>query len=375
MNKKEVLEIRRLFTKENSRITRICGCYITSDKEKRSELKEAFASLPEEELYKYLEIFRKVLSGSIGKNLIPMEFPLEAELEGDGHRLLMALKETELRDDGLLETFYDVINQNYVHPENYLILLIHGAYDIPKKGTDEIEMEDASDYVYNFVLCALCPVDLAKPALCYNDSTNHIESRIRDWIVGAPELGFLFPAFTDRNTDIHSLMYYAKNAEELHPEISEDILGCHLPITAGEQKSSFQEIISNTLGEEADLETIKTFHSTMQEWVEERKENPDPVAFDKEDMKRMLSKSGVDEEKIDRFEASYDRLLGEKTELPAANIVNSRKFEVKTPDISIQVSPDRTDLIETRVIDGTPCLVIAISDDVEVNGVPIRKWE
>ena len=165
MNKKEVLEIRRLFTKENSRITRICGCYITSDKEKRSELKEAFASLPEEELYKYLEIFRKVLSGSIGKNLIPMEFPLEAELEGDGHRLLMALKETELRDDGLLETFYDVINQNYVHPENYLILLIHGAYDIPKKGTDEIEMEDASDYVYNFVLCALCPVDLAKPAL------------------------------------------------------------------------------------------------------------------------------------------------------------------------------------------------------------------
>ena len=375
MNKKEVLEIRRLFTKENSRITRICGCYITSDKEKRSELKEAFASLPEEELYKYLEIFRKVLSGSIGKNLIPMEFPLEAELEGDGHRLLMALKETELRDDGLLETFYDVINQNYVHPENYLILLIHGAYDIPKKGTDEIEMEDASDYVYNFVLCALCPVDLAKPALCYNDSTIHIESRIRDWIVGAPELGFLFPAFTDRNTDIHSLMYYAKNAEELHPEISEDILGCHLPITAGEQKSSFQEIISNTLGEEADLETIKTFHSTMQEWVEERKENPDPVAFDKEDMKRMLSKSGVDEEKIDRFEASYDRLLGEKTELPAANIVNSRKFEVKTPDISIQVSPDRTDLIETRVIDGTPCLVIAISDEVEVNGVPIRKWE
>ena len=129
------------------------------------------------------------------------------------------------------------------------------------------------------------------------------------------------------------------------------------------------------MGEEADLETIKTFHSTMQEWVEERKEDPDPVAFDKEDMKRMLSKSGVDEEKIDRFEASYDRLLGEKTELPAANIVNSRKFEVKTPDISIQVSPDRTDLIETRVIDGTPCLVIAISDEVEVNGVPIRKWE
>ena len=375
MTKQEISEIKKLFTPKNCSITRICGCYVDGEKNKKTELKQAFLALPEEEMFKYFEILRKSLSGTIGKNLLNLEFPLKSETEGGTQEFLLRLRDSRLKDDALLEQFYDRIIESYEYVGNYLILLIHGAYDIPKKGTDEIEMEDASDYVYNFVLCALCPVDLAKPALCYNDSTNHIESRIRDWIVGAPELGFLFPAFTDRNTDIHSLMYYAKNAEELHPEISEDILGCHLPITAGEQKSSFQEIISNTLGEEADLETIKTFHSTMQEWVEERKENPDPVTFDKEDMKRMLSKSGVDEEKIDRFEASYDRLLGEKTELPAANIVNSRKFEVKTPDISIQVSPDRTDLIETRVIDGTPCLVIAISDEVEVNGVPIRKWE
>ena len=375
MNRQEITEIKRLFTKENSRITRLCGCYITAEKEKQSQFREAFASLPEEELFKYLELFRKTLSGGIGRNLLEMEFPLEAEEEGGSQRFLLSLRDSELKDDELLTQFYDLINRNYVHPENYLILLIHGAYDIPNKGTDGIEMYDASEFVYQFVLCALCPVNLAKPALCYNGSTNQIESRVRDWIVGAPELGFLFPAFTDRNTDIHSLLYYAKNPEELHPEISEDVLGCALPGTVKEQKTNFRIVVEEALGDAADLETVRSLHDTLQEWVEERKESPEPVKLDKADVKRALEQSGVEPERLAHFEECYDRALGERTELPAGNILNSRKFEIQTPEVTVQVNPERTDLVETRVIDGRPCLVIALTDEVEVNGIHLNKWE
>lgn len=375
MNKQEVLEIRRLFTKENSRITRICGCYITAEKEKRSQIREAFASLPEEEMYKYLEIFRKTFSGTIGRNLINMEFPMDSEEEGGSQHFLLALRDSALKDEELLEMFYDTINRNYAHPENYLILLIHGAYDIPNRGSDGAEMYDASEFVYHFVVCALCPVNLSKPALFYNESANHIESRVRDWIVGPPELGFLFPAFDDRNTNIHGLLYYAKDPEQLHPEISEDVLGCALPGTAKVQRENFQIVVQETLGDEADLETVRSIHDTLQEWAQERKEAPEPVVIDKADVRRALEQSGVKEEKINRFDACYDRALGEKTELPAANILNTRKFEIKTPEVRIQVQPDRADLVETKIIDGRPCLVIELTDEVEVNGIRLNKWE
>ena len=250
MNKKEVTEIKKLFTKERCCLNRLCGCYVDADKNKVVQFKEAFLSLPEEEIYKYLDIFRKSLSGTLGKNLLNMEFPLEQEM-GDGtQKSLLALRDSELKDDVMLDAFYDRMIETYYHPENYLILLVHGSYDIPMKTSDGMEMDDASDYIYNFVLCCLCPVTLSKAGLCYNAETNSIEDRIRDWMVDLPEQGFLFPAFQDRNTDIHRLLYYSKNANELCPDITEQLLGCVQPIPAGQQKETIQPNIEITLGEE-----------------------------------------------------------------------------------------------------------------------------
>ena len=250
MNKKEVTEIKKQFTPSNCAITRICGCYVDGEKEKKTEMKDAFLSLPEEEMFKYFDIFRKSLSGTIGKNLLNMEFPLETESEGGTQEFLLKLRNSRLTDDALLEEFYNRVIDSYDYAENYLILLVHGSYDIPMKTSDGMEMDDASDYIYNFVLCCLCPVTLSKAGLCYNAETNSIEDRIRDWMVDLPEQGFLFPAFQDRNTDIHRLLYYSKNANELCPDITEQLLGCVQPIPAGQQKESFQAIIQDTLGEE-----------------------------------------------------------------------------------------------------------------------------
>ena len=207
MNKKEVLEIRKQFTPENCAITRICGCYVDHEKEKKTELKKAFLSLPEEEGFKYFDIFKHTLSGTLGKNLINMEFPLEQELPGGTQEFLLKLRDSKLQDDLLIEEFYDKVIANYNYGENYYIILIHAVYDVPGKSTDGLEMFDASDVVYEHLMCSICPVNLTKAGLTYNAETNNIEDRIRDWFVELPVKGFLFPAFNDRASDIHHILY------------------------------------------------------------------------------------------------------------------------------------------------------------------------
>lgn len=372
MNKKEIAEIKKRFTKTKCTVTRICGCYVDAEKQKRMTLKEAFAGLPEEEMFKYIDIFRKTLSGSIGKTLMNMEFPTEEETAEDGkQRFLMQLLESKLADEQLLNQFYDTIIENYNYPENYFIILIHDAYDIPKITTDGIENFDASEYVYDYILCSICPVKLTKPGLCYNTETNHIQDRIRDWLVQPPELGFLFPAFNDRNMDIHSLLYYSKNSDDLDLAITENVLGCRLPLPPKSQKETFNAIVEEALGLECDYDIVKSIHENLNQMVEENKENPEPLALDRTDIGKLLEKSGVEEEQLAVFETRYDETVGEKEHLMANNISNTRKFEVRTPDVTVQVNPERTDLIETKVIDGVPCLVIEINDLVEVNGIQI----
>lgn len=372
MNKKEIAEIKKRFTKTKCTVTRICGCYVDAEKQKRMTLKEAFAGLPEEEMFKYIDIFRKTLSGSIGKTLMNMEFPTEEETAEDGkQRFLMQLLESKLADEQLLNQFYDTIIENYNYPENYFIILIHDAYDIPKITTDGIENFDASEYVYDYMLCSICPVKLTKPGLCYNTETNHIQDRIRDWLVQPPELGFLFPAFNDRNMDIHSLLYYSKNSDDLDLAITENVLGCRLPLPPKSQKETFNAIVEEALGLECDYDIVKSIHENLNQMVEENKENPEPLALDRTDIGKLLEKSGVEEEQLAVFETRYDETVGEKEHLMANNISNTRKFEVRTPDVTVQVNPERTDLIETKVIDGVPCLVIEINDLVEVNGIQI----
>lgn len=372
MNKKEISEIKKRFTKTKCSITRICGCYVDAEKEKRMTLKEAFLGLPEEEMFKYIDIFRKTLSGSIGKTLMNMEFPSAQETDEAGTQVfLMKLLESRLTDEDLLDQFYDKIIENYNYPENYFIILIHDAYDIPKITTDGIENFDASEYVYNYLLCSICPVKLTKPGLCYNAETNNIQDRIRDWLVQPPELGFLFPAFNDRNMDIHSLLYYSKNSDDLDLAITENVLGCQMPLPAKSQKETFNAIVEESLGLECDYEMVKSIHENLNHMVEENKENPEPLSLDKADMAKLLEKSGVEEEQIEQFETRFDETIGEKETLMAANISNTRKFEVRTPDVTVQVNPERTDLVETKIIDGVPCLVIEINDLVEVNGIQI----
>lgn len=372
MTKQEVSEIKKLLTQKNCSITRICGCYVDGEKNKKTELKQAFLALPEEEMFKYFEILRKTLSGTLGKNLLTLEFPLASEEEGGTQEFLLRLRDSKLKDDALLEEFYDKIISTYEYVGNYLILLVHDAYDVPGRTLDGLDMEDASDEVYEYILACICPVELSKPGLSYNAVENIFQNRIRDWVVSLPETGFLFPAFNDRCSDIHSTLYYTKDAEELKDSFVDQLLGCPLPLTAGSQKETFQALIEETLGETCDIEMVKNIHDQLAEMVEEHKEEPAPLILDKSEVKTLLANSGVANEKLEQFDRRYDETAGERTSLLVNNVMNARTFEVKTPDVVIKISPDRTDLIETRNINGRDCLVIALDGNVVVNGINVR---
>lgn len=374
MNKKEVSEIKKQFTPEHCTITRICGCYVDGEKDKRAELAQTFLTLTEEENFKYFTIFKNTLSGTIGKNLLNMSFPMEQEQDGGTQEFLMRLKNSKLQDASLVEAFYDKVIETYHFDENYYIILVYAAYDVPGKTEDGIENEDASDYVYDYILCSICPVKLTEAGLAYNEHNNTIESRIRDWVVGAPNHGFLFPAFNDRNTDIHSLLYYTKNSETMQKDFIDRTLGCGAPLSYKTQQETFQDIIENTLGNECSFETVKTIQENINDYFEERKDGEEPPEIDKMQMKKLLEDSGVKGEAIANFDQTFDSIITEeeKPTFAAANVASTRSFDIKMPDVVIKVKPERTDLVETRMIDGVPCIVVQISDSVEVNGINVK---
>ncbi len=375
MNKAETLEIKKQFTPDRCTIDHICGCLVDHEKNKRLIFKKVFDSLPEEEIFKYLDIFQHTLAGTFGKNLISLEFPIDQEQAGGTQDFLLTLRDSKLEDDELVDECYDKIIANYVNGENYFIILIHAVYDIPGVTSDGITMEDASDNVYDYMLCSICPVKLSKAGLGYNESKNVIEERYRDWIVDGPVKGFLFPAFIERNTDIHNMLYFTKKPEDLQPEFVEAMFGGRAPISAPEQKDIFDAVVQNTIGEDADYDIMKNIHDNLNDMIEDHVDDPEPLELKKQDVKQLLHDSGVPDERLDYFEENYVKCAGDEDfPLLASNIANTKKFDIETPDVVIKVKPDRTDLVESRIVDGRQCLVIAVDDHIEVNGINVRTF-
>ncbi len=375
MIKTEISEIKKQFSEANCTISKICACYVSGEKDKITQMREAFLSLPEEEATRYFQILRKGLSGTLGKNLINLEFPLEAEFSDGAQQFLLEVRDSHLEDDELLGQFYDKIIETYPYTQNYLILLIDCNYDVPGRTNDGLDMEDASTEVYHYIFCALCPVKQSKPGLTYEPADNVFRNRICDWIVDAPVNAFLFPSFNDRSADLHSCLYFTKDTEKPFEDFVYAMLGCTMPIPAGFQKEAFQTIVSETLGEERELEVLRNIHETLYDMIEEHAEEPEPLILDKEEIKNVLAKSGVSNEQLETFDKHFDDTIGATGELLANNITETRKFEVKTPDVVIKVNPERSDLVETKIIDGRKYLLIEVGSNIQVNGVALSTSE
>ena len=373
MTRKELSEIKSQYTLENCGILRLCGCYVDGERNKITQFNENFLNLPEEEKHKYFDIFKKTLSGTPGKNLIDMKFNVDAYADEGARTFLMNLRDSGLKDDRLLDEFYDRIINNYSYVGNYLILLINQVYDIPTVTTDNIEMEDASDEVYSYILCSICHVNLSKPGLGYDEEDNNFHDKKQNHMVDVPDVGFLFPAFNKRSADEDMTVFYTKDVSEFEDGLIDCLLDCVAPLPAKQQKETFTSLVSEAVGEEADLQVVKNIHANLEQIIEEKKqESPAPVMLDKNEMKNLLEKSGVKEEKLENFEEHFEMAAGEHGKLVASNVSSGKKFEEKTPDVVIKINSDKTDIVSTQVIDGRQCLVIQIDERLVVNGISVN---
>ena len=373
MTRKELNEIKSQYTLEDCGILRLCGCYVDGERNKITQFNENFLNLPEEEKHTYFDIFKKTLSGTPGKNLVDMKFNVDAYADEGARTFLMNLRDSGLKDDRLLNEFYDRIINNYSYVGNYLILLINQVYDIPAVTTDNIEMDDASDEVYSYILCSICHVNLSKPGLGYDEEDNNFHDKKQNHMVDVPDVGFLFPAFNKRSADEDMTLFYTKDVSEFEDGLIDCLLDCAVPLPAKQQKETFTSLVNEALGEEADLEIVKNIHENLEQIIEEKKqESPAPVMLDKTEMKDLLEKSGVKEEKLENFEEHFEMAAGEHGKLVASNVSSGKKFEVKTPDVVIKINSDKTDIVSTQVIDGRQCLVIQIDERLEVNGISVN---
>ena len=379
MNKKEINEIKSLFlSADENGIERLVGCYVDGERNIVSSFNNTFLNLDKEEIYKYLEIFTKSLSGTQGKNLLDMTFAYNGQ-NSDGAKLLESMRMAELKDDILNSLFFDKVIETYDCVGPYLILLIYQAYDVPGITEDGIEMGDASDEVYSYILCSLCPVGVTKPGLGYFEETNDFHSLKQEKYVLNPDNAFLYPAFNDRCADTDSILYYTQKGENPQIHFLEEFLGVDAPVPAAEQKETFSGLIKETFAEEADMNVVTSVHENLAGMVSEKKKlTPagQPVVIDRDDVTSVMRRSGVDEERVRHFSERYDEEFGgygQEPELYAANIMPARsKLEMKTPDVVVKINYDKTSLVETRVIDGKRCLVIELGEGLVVNGIPVQ---
>ena len=424
MNKKEILEIKRRFKKEEASFTRLVGCYVDCNKNKICKFGGKFLNLEEEEFHKYLEIANKSLSGTLGNNLLELSFPLQEEEVGGRQQILMALRDSKLEDENLLDAYYDLVIDTYDEVGNYIILLYHDSYDVMTRTSDNDNL-DESEEVYNYLICAICPVALSKPGLGYLEAEGRIGSRIRDWVVGAPDTAFIFPAFTDRSTDIHATLFYTKNTKEPHSEFMANGLGCGVERTATEQKMAFHSIVRNVLGAEDEntedilMDIQQNLSDMIEEYEETHEEDADAFVLDKETLEKLLVESNVPEDKVNRIEKSVDEAFGDKAPI-AENVIDAKALvqneirlekkemesqivtlnkqledknteleertvqlkekeeeienymaETRNYDVVLHVKPEKASKIHSSVIDGKKCIVIPMEDNEQatINGV------
>ncbi len=378
MNEKEIAELRRRFRADKTSITRIRGAYVNEKREIISELDQSTALLSETECDELLAMLKKTLSGKLDTNLLPLHFTANQVMSSEEHKLLSRLRETALSDNDLIHAFYRKVIESLEIKGNYMILMAYDSYDVFTYRKDGAGKDDESGEVFRYILCAICPVNMAKPTLSYYVKDNCFRNVVADSIVAPPALGFMFPAFDERSTNIYGALYYTRATDDSHQELVDALFGTgELPMPAAEQKETFRTVLAESVGEDCSLPVVRSVHAQIAQAMEEHKNSkePEPLSVDKYAIREMLSFTGVPEERIDTFEKKFDEAFGQGATLAPRNLVDTGRFELKTPEVHIKVDPAHTSIVETRVIDGVRYVMIRADKGVEVNGVDVRIEE
>ena len=374
MNEKEVGEIRRRQRRDRSNMTAVFGCYVNENREIISQFRQSTGIMPENEADKYFGLLRKTLSGGLGRNLIDITFKTAQVAGSPEHKLLMDLRSSRLENEEIREEFLKKVIDTVSLEGNYLILMGCDSYDVPFKSKDDALQPDSAEETYQYILCAVCPVKQTKATLHYVPEEKLFHDGAMLQQVGPPAVGFLFPAFDNRATNIYNALYYTRDVKSSQESFVEAVFNAPIPMPAAEQKKSFEALLQTSLGEQCSLDVVQNVHDQLCQRMELHKESkvPEPLTVGKEDVKEVLSSCGVSEEHVAKFSVDYDAVFGFEAELHPKNIIDSKHFEIQTPDVVIKVDPTRSDLIETRIIGGVKYIMICADENVEVNGVSIQ---
>lgn len=375
MNQKELNEIRRRFKPDRTAISKIYGCYVNSNKEIISYIDASMGLMSQEEQEMYLGLLKKSLSGALGRNLIDIEFSTAQVADSDEHRLLQTIRQTGLQDRNSREALYRrIIDAMDMSETNYLILLAADTYDVPYRGRDDELMDDASDTVYKYFVCSICPVKAPTLELKYSNEDSGFHSASTGHIALAPELGFLFPSFDGRAANIYNVLFYSRNAAEIHQEVIDAVFRTQPPLSAEEQKNVFSTALGDTLQKDCSYDVVQSVHEQFRERIAEHKESRDPevLTLSIREVGDVLTNGGVPAEKVEAFQQECRKQYGEDAALNPKNIIESGKFQITTPEVKIAVSPEYSHMIEARVINGRKYILIPADEGVEINGIGVN---
>lgn len=371
MNKKEILELRKTFRPEECNISRIATCYVTSEKEKILEKSQAFLSLPEEEAFKYFDILKQALSGTVGKNLYTLKTN-SIHPADESHQKLETLRKYHMNDEGMLTDLFDSIIGSYDSSENYLIIVVNGLYDIPGVTSDDQELEDASDEVYSYILTCICPVELDEPGLSIDCTKPAILDKERDWMVKSPVNALLYPAFTDRATDIHHALYFAKKAENSQDDFLKELIGSEMMLSDKEEHEWFLDTLNHAHEEQMPLETAKEIHTKLVEKSLEKENLPSAGMLSKKELLQVIDKE-LNADQVKDIDEDYDKTVGKENDITIKNLVNLKKMVIQTGTAKVEIDSDYADMVETKRIDGRLYLEVPLtSNDILVDGCAVR---
>ena len=377
MNTKEIGEIRRRQRRDRSNMTKIYGCYVNDKKEIITEFSRSTGIMSENEAEKYFGLLRRTLGGTLGKNLLDITFRTAQVADSPEHKLLMGLRGEGLANEENRTAFYNQVIQSLTLEGSYLILLGTDSYDVPFKSHDGDIQADNSNEMFTYVLCAICPVKQTKAVLHYEPESREFCDGNMMNAVAAPEVGFLFPAFDNRGTNIYNALYFNRSAKDNHEAFVSAVFNTPVDKPAQQQKESFEAILTEALDTECSMEVVQTVHDQICQQIAMHKESkmPEALTISKEDVGQVLEGCGISQQGLAKFNVSFEEAFGVDAHVHPATIIDSKKIEIRTPDVSIKVATDRGDLIQTRVIGGVKYILIQADESVEVNGVNIHIGE
>ena len=191
----------------------------------------------------------------------------------------------------------------------------------------------------------------------------------------APIQGFLFPAFDDRAANIYNALFYTRKPDQLHQEFIDGVFHIEPPMSAAEQRETFETILSESLGDACTLQLAQNLHEWVRDKVEEHKESreDEPLAVTTADIGAVLLDSQVPEAQVQAFAARFAESFGASAAINPANLVSTGKFELEIEDGAAKVSldPEQGSRIETTEIDGRKYLLVP-ADGLSVNGLPVK---